>query len=444
MERKKIRTLEKGITLVALVITIVILIVLATVTINFAFGEDGLIEKAQQAKELTEQATRNEQESLNSLMERYNEIISGIGDDETIPDEPTDQTTPIEEVKKGEEFTDTTRIEAPIDSDGSNPDETGIIYVPGGFGIDESSPNDINDGIVISNANDSIQFVWIPVSSEDLAEMYVEAGGTKLTQVATTTDVYSKLRINSNQNTYVAGAPNTMMCREPDINSSLDTISGTANQGIELLKSVFGFTGTDSEVLSSYANMLVDDYMATYKSIKKYGGFYIGRYELTGTTEVPTVQGGARILDEKSYYDLRKACSNVVNSEYAQTTMIYGNQWDEVMDWLVDTGEKTSQEVNVDSSAWSGGEDINFTTATNEKSKANNIYDLAGNAVEWTQEENAIVRGGDLMSLSEFALLEGGASSRFSISDGYTEGEDISLYFQGFPNLSTRPTLYLK
>ena len=50
---------EKGITLVALVITIVILIILATVTINAAFGEGGIIKKAQQAKELTEKSKKN-------------------------------------------------------------------------------------------------------------------------------------------------------------------------------------------------------------------------------------------------------------------------------------------------------------------------------------------------------------------------------------------------
>ena len=78
MEVRQIkRTTEKGITLVALVITIVILIILATITINAAFGEEGLIARAEQAKNLTEQATRKEQESLNSLMDEFDDIING-------------------------------------------------------------------------------------------------------------------------------------------------------------------------------------------------------------------------------------------------------------------------------------------------------------------------------------------------------------------------------
>ena len=44
---------EKGITLVALVITIVVIIILAMITINFLFGENGLITKAQEAKKMS-------------------------------------------------------------------------------------------------------------------------------------------------------------------------------------------------------------------------------------------------------------------------------------------------------------------------------------------------------------------------------------------------------
>ena len=41
---------KKGITLVALVVTIVILIILAVIAINFLFGENGLIDRAKQAR----------------------------------------------------------------------------------------------------------------------------------------------------------------------------------------------------------------------------------------------------------------------------------------------------------------------------------------------------------------------------------------------------------
>ena len=74
---------EQGITLIALVITIVILIILATVSINVVLGEGGLIQRAQQAKDLTEQAALEEQQGLNSLMSEYANIMA---EDQTPPE----------------------------------------------------------------------------------------------------------------------------------------------------------------------------------------------------------------------------------------------------------------------------------------------------------------------------------------------------------------------
>ena len=87
--------------------------------------------------------------------------------------------------------------------------------------------------------------------------------------------------------------------------------------------------------------------------------------------------------------------------------MIYGNQWDRVLNWLVETGAKTQEEVYSNSSSWGNYKDNTGAAATdsgspqtsgkNEAWQANNIYDLAGNYYEWTQEShytsNRIVRG---------------------------------------------------
>ena len=55
---------DNGITLVALVITVIIIIILATVTLNFTFGEDGIITKANQAKYMAELSTFQEELGL--------------------------------------------------------------------------------------------------------------------------------------------------------------------------------------------------------------------------------------------------------------------------------------------------------------------------------------------------------------------------------------------
>ena len=57
---KKKMTGQKGITLVALVVTIVVLLILAGVTINLVIGQNGLINRAKEAAQKTKNATESE------------------------------------------------------------------------------------------------------------------------------------------------------------------------------------------------------------------------------------------------------------------------------------------------------------------------------------------------------------------------------------------------
>ncbi|MFQ8988257.1 MAG: BspA family leucine-rich repeat surface protein, partial [Intestinibacter sp.] len=71
IERKK----EQGITLIALVVTIIIILILAGITINMILGENGIIRTAQDAKNTWENAIIKEQENLNSLINELNEEL---------------------------------------------------------------------------------------------------------------------------------------------------------------------------------------------------------------------------------------------------------------------------------------------------------------------------------------------------------------------------------
>ena len=85
--------------------------------------------------------------------------------------------------------------------------------------------------------------------------------------------------------------------------------------------------------------------------------------------------------------------------------MIWGTQYDQVMNWLIKSGEKTPLDINKGSVAWGNYKDVEFEYYTNtskgtatknlgsgtriasgayEGAKANNIYDLAGNVELWT------------------------------------------------------------
>ena len=69
---------QKGITLVALVITIVILIILATVGISFAFGTDGLIGRAQDAKNFQANADQQVNKLLFDGETKINDVLKNM------------------------------------------------------------------------------------------------------------------------------------------------------------------------------------------------------------------------------------------------------------------------------------------------------------------------------------------------------------------------------
>ena len=63
---------QKGITLVALVITIIVLIILAGVSISLIVGQDGIAKKASEGKANYEAASLEEAQSINNLLEAVN------------------------------------------------------------------------------------------------------------------------------------------------------------------------------------------------------------------------------------------------------------------------------------------------------------------------------------------------------------------------------------
>ena len=70
---------NKGVTLISLVVTIVVLLILAGITIGTIFDDNGIIEKAQEAANATEEAAKNDQAAINGLLNEMDSIINGIG-----------------------------------------------------------------------------------------------------------------------------------------------------------------------------------------------------------------------------------------------------------------------------------------------------------------------------------------------------------------------------
>ena len=91
---------QKGITLVALVITIVIIVILSSVTLVATFGDNGIIKKAELARDLASNSTLKEAEDMNILMDEYANIMSG--GENPVPGPEEDKTPPTVEIVVGE------------------------------------------------------------------------------------------------------------------------------------------------------------------------------------------------------------------------------------------------------------------------------------------------------------------------------------------------------
>ena len=86
---------NKGITLVALVVTIVVLLILAGVSINLVLGNNGIIAKAKDAQRESAEASQNDLKGMNSLIEQMESTLNGSGnggktEPETVPYLPSD------------------------------------------------------------------------------------------------------------------------------------------------------------------------------------------------------------------------------------------------------------------------------------------------------------------------------------------------------------------
>ncbi len=96
---------KRGITLIALVVTIIVILILAGVTIDAVFGENGIINKAKEAANAMNNAVANDQENLNALFNELNNVFNGNG------------STDIVSIKFGEIIWNNNKAEITISTD---------------------------------------------------------------------------------------------------------------------------------------------------------------------------------------------------------------------------------------------------------------------------------------------------------------------------------------
>ena len=151
------REKASGITLIALVVTIVVLLILAGNTMNLLLSDTGLLGKAQQAENAWRDAENSDINAIGALGNQVNELLSGTGGGST-PDDPTKGPNGKPLVETATEIQTESNLEA--EDKYGNP-----VVVPKGFKVvvDETTNNatTVAEGIVIEDEAGN-QFVWIP------------------------------------------------------------------------------------------------------------------------------------------------------------------------------------------------------------------------------------------------------------------------------------------
>ena len=238
------------------------------------------------------------------------------------------------------------------------------------------------------------EWVWVPVEKSILSKMYTKSNGENITGI---TGVTTKLYTNSttigragDTVTLTRSLPNTTDYREPDFIVGGNSTDYDKNE--IYYKTILGFDTSEA-----MAEAFISDYADMITSIETYGGFYIGRYELSNEG----VQKGKATLTNKNWYELYKKCTELKASEKVESRMIWGIQWDLTCDFISKKGEKKSI---TNSTTWGNYNNSTGNAAVMEGTakkygskqvtgyseywKANNIYDIAGNYYEWTREAN--------------------------------------------------------
>ena len=379
-----------------MVVTIVVLLILAGISLNLVLGENGIITKAQEARDKTEQARINTEKSMNSLEQELSDYVIKIESGNGGNSGGSQTTVENVVIPEGYYYVGGTKAKGIVISDNVADKE-----------LDKGKENVRRD--LAGN-----QWVWVPVETPSSLYTTVDAGQALAGSTGVKTTKYTNSEIISSQTRKLPG--DTSGCREPDIlnySGCDDTNYATA-----------GFSS-----LANMAENMKSDYEEMIASLEKYKGFYIGRYELTANGEkTGATQTGV------NWYTLYKNCTTLAVGSKVKTRMIWGLQWDATCNWLVSSGFNIT-----DSTSWGNyknntadGHGSEQNTGFSESWKANNIYDFAGNCFEYTQEANNTDR----------RALRGG-SYGYNGSNSPASSYGVSSPNSTYSYYGSRPTLYL-
>ena len=353
---------SRGITLIALVVTIIVLLILAGVSIGVVLGQDGIFAKAQIATEKTNEGQELDQVRLSVLEAKTNNIADKTelkGELETSIDKVYPGST-VNEMKEEEEIN--YLITLPNDNqyivkengllvEKIEKEVVDTVKIPLGF--HHVTGNTREEGIVIADSSNNFEYVWIPVTKD----------------------------------------------KEGNPTKPYEETNGELNGKVIQLKS----RSSDADT---------EEVMRFKESIVQNGGYFLGRYEAGKEGETFVCKAGQQVMTRVTQPNARSMCQNIyIENNYIEvgTDIVNSYAWDTAIDFIEACGTKENSKTYGSQSGVS--KDSNGPFKTGEAvlkspemiDEQCNIYDMAGNCREWSIETSGNLtafRGGDYTNLS--------------------------------------------
>lgn len=388
---------NKGVTLIALAVTIVVMLILAGVTISVLNGENGIVKQAQKAKEESKIKELKEKVRIDIAGKRVENIngelrVSVLKEilDKYFDNVPVEtQITSETELKAKEEYGKYEMKISDIDVGEITYETSYTIFkdvngeqvpIPEGYIVSENSDeNIVNKGLVISDSRGN-EYVWISCT--------VDSSSNKLQYKRTEWGVEKD------------GTDNSRAIKDELTLKDIDV--------------TYSKTDTDNGINEEISKEIVAQINAEKESIKKYGGYYIGRYEVGKDNKTAVIKAEQEPYVNIKWSKAYELAKGIGGGEGATTYLCSSYSWDTAINFIQNTtgknyatsiigfnGNWKSQEVK-DSSGkvikpvnTAQRLNIGLTTALC------NIYDMGGNVGEFTTELNP--------GMSEPVVLRGGS-----------------------------------
>ena len=419
---------NKGVTLIALAVTIVVMLILAGVTISVLNGENGIVKQAQKAKEESKIKELKEKVRIDIAGKRVENIngelrVSVLKEilDKYFDNVPVEtQITSETELKAKEEYGKYEMKISDIDVGEITYETSYTIFkdvngeqvpIPEGYIVSENSDeNIVNKGLVVSDSRGN-EYVWISCT--------VDSSSNKLQYKRTEWGVEKD------------GTDNSRAIKDELTLKDIDV--------------TYSKTDTDNGINEEISKEIVAQINAEKESIKKYGGYYIGRYEVGKDNKTAVIKAEQEPYVNIKWSKAYELAKGIGGGEGATTYLCSSYSWDTAINFIQNTtgknyatsiigfnGNWKSQEVKDSSGKVIKPVNTAQRLNTGLTTALCNIYDMGGNVGEFTTELNP--------GTSETVVLRGGYNTNnCPAGDRWDGNSGVAYSGYGF-----RATLFLK